>query len=249
MKQELEPLKVSALTNVESAQLVKHLLGDVATVRTTLSDAPLLIYLDGLNSGLAKMEPALIQVKKDEVTEKIKVADINRKDAFKALGKAIELGSLSDKSNELDAYHSLSIIYDVHKNARNRNYEGETLIVDALLNDLSAANLAEKVTLLGLQRYIDRLRSTNEIVKSISTDRSTARAQKEIYDTKNLRIDLYAIYDDFIHYVLAMAKAHNNAEFNGMLAIVNATRKLYADMLAKRGGKGNTSSTQVKTDA
>ena len=247
MKQELETLKMSLLTNIESAQLIKHLLGDLATIQTSLSDAPLLNYVRGLTTSLINLEPALVPVTKDDATTKVKAADKSRKEATKALGMAINQGSVSDDAAEQDAHHSLSIIFDAHKNNKSHNYEGETTLVDTLLNNLTAANLADKVAILGLQRYIDRLRNSNEAFKAIATDRSTAKAQKEVFDTKALRAELYATYDDFVHYVLAMSKAHNTTEFTSVLAMINATRKQYADMLAKRNGKNAAAANAEKT--
>jgi hypothetical protein len=47
---------------------------------------------------------------------------------------------------------------------------------------------------------------------------------------------MQVIYSDFCNYVLAMAKALNTPLFVNALNLLNAGRKYYADMLARRSG-------------
>lgn len=45
---------------------------------------------------------------------------------------------------------------------------------------------------------------------------------------------LKVTYTDMVEYVLSMAKPKNTDEFNQTLGLVNAVRKYFSDLLAKR---------------
>src|SRR5665647_3512993 len=91
-----------------------------------------------------------------------------------------------------------------------------------------------KVELLNIGRYIARMKNSNENFKNLFKGRTVTTAFTESYDLKTIRIELLAIYNEFTAYVLSMAKAHKTPLFISALALLNTTRKYYADLLARR---------------
>jgi len=245
MKPEISLLKVSMLTNLETGQLVKHLLGDIAVINPAIKDEIVIKYVSDLTTGLTNFESALVPIVKHEDSIKLKESDVNRKLALSAMSKCIDQASVSDNEAELAAHTSLSIIFDAHNKKKNINYESETINIDKLLTDLSVPALTDKIKTLGLQRYIDRLRACNEAYKLLAIDRSTTKAQKMLFDSKTLRANMLSVYDDLNHYVLAMVKAHNTTEFVTLLSTINATRKQYADTLAKHLGRNKAAAANA----
>jgi len=247
MKHELEVLRAVMLSNLEAGQLIKRHLSDFANNATAITDLPLQNYIARLNTSIADYEPALIQAQKSDATEKIRQADADRDLAISAFRNALRLYNSSDNAAEVDASTSLSIVFKTYKDLANLNYEAETLGIDRLVNDLNSPVNAPKVAALNLQRYIDRLISKNETFKTISGGRLTTDALTQSFDSKTLRIQLFNLYGEFTHYVVAMANALDTPEFTNLLALINTTRKYYADLLAKRNGKNNAADDKTTT--
>ena len=91
MKLKLEPLRLSGLTNMEAGQLLKRHLSDLATLDPQLlADAPFNTYLQALANHSVLFEKGLAQIRKNEETQKIEMADANRDKATVAYGRALK---------------------------------------------------------------------------------------------------------------------------------------------------------------
>jgi len=64
--------------------------------------------------------------------------------------------------------------------------------------------------------------------------RMVTTAMTESYDMKIVRKELQVIYNDFVSYVFAMAKATESQLFVTVLNLLNAARKYYADQMLSR---------------
>ncbi len=149
MKQSLEPLRVSMLTNMEGGQLMKRHLNDLRSIDPALlTDAPFTTYVQDLTGYAEKYEKALAQVRKNEETEKIMLADNVRDRALDAFGKALKLYAVSDDEAEVEASRGLRILLDTYKNLASTNYEAETIGIDKLVSELARPNYNSKISLL-----------------------------------------------------------------------------------------------------
>jgi hypothetical protein len=242
MKPLLEPLRVSMLTNMEGGQLMKRHLQDLQTLDPALlTDVPFTTYLQDLTSYAEKYEKALAQVRKNEETEKIMLADNVRDKALDAFGKALRLYAVSDDDAEVEASRGLGILFGPFKNLATLNYEAETIGIDKLVGELARPEHGAKISLLKMERYVTRIAVANEAFKTLFSGRMTAVALTETYDLKGIRSEMAIRYGEFCDYVLAMAKALNTPLFNTTLKLLNTSRKYYADQLARR--------TALKADA
>lgn len=208
MKLKLEPLRLSALTHMEAGQLLKRHLSDLATLNPELlTDAPFNAYIQALNTHSVLCEKGLAQIRKNEETQKIEMADANRDKATVAFGRALKLYAVSDVADEVEASRVLSILFDNTKNLPALSYEAETIAIDKLVGELEKDSYAPEIKLLQLDRYVLRMKTTNDQFKTLFGGRITTTAVTETYDMKTIRTDALKKYTDFANYVLAMAKA------------------------------------------
>ena len=235
MKQSLEPLRVSMLTNMEGGQLMKRHLNDLGTIDPALlTDVPFNAYVKDLTRYAAQYEKALAQVRKNEETEKIMLADNLRDRALDAFRKALKLYAVSDNEAEVEASRGLRILLDTYKNLASTNYEAETIGIDKLVSELARPNYNSKISLLKMERYVTRISNANEAFKTLFSGRMMTVATTETYDLKSIRSEMSIRYGEFCDYVLAMAKALNTPLFTTTLNLLNTARKYYADQLARR---------------
>ncbi|MBW8332114.1 MAG: hypothetical protein K0M40_08855 [Prolixibacteraceae bacterium] len=235
MMLKLEPVRTSDLTNMEAGQLIRRTLDDLATIDQALMiDVPLNAYLQDLTQQKGSYEKALAQIRKSEETEKIGLADKNRDKAVDAFGKALKLYGVSDDEAEVEASRGLNIVFTSFKGLADLNYEAETMAIDKLVNELESPAHAAKIGVLNMGRYVARLKTTNEAFKTLFANRLVTEASTETYDMKVIRAELLKKYADMANYVLAMAKALKSPLFLNALNLLNASRKYYSDMLARR---------------
>ena len=235
MKQILEPLTTSALTNMEAGQLFRRHLGDLSTIDASLLvDVPFNNYVQQIGNQAAVYENALAQVRKNEETQKIVDADAVRDKAVSAFSLALKLHATSDDPAEVEASRSLGILFGTYKNLAKLNYEAESLAIDKLTGELNSPAYSEKINYLHMSKYVARLSDTNNAFKNLFGGRMVTTAMNETFDMKAIRIDLQSTYTDFCNYVLAMAKATDNPLFANALNLLNTARKYYADLVARR---------------
>ncbi len=235
MKQILEPLSPSALTNMEAGQLFRRHLSDLATIDASLlTDAPFNTYVEQISNQSEVFENAIAQVRKNEETQKIVDADASRDKAVSSFNLALKLHASADDPAEVEASRSLSILFGIYKNMAKLNYEAESLAIDKLVSELNSPAYSEKITALYMTKYVTRLTDTNTTFKTLFSGRMVGTAMNETYDMKALRSEIQSTYSDFCDYVLAMAKALNTPLFTNALSLLNTARKYYADQLARR---------------
>lgn len=238
MKLILEPLTTSTLTNLEAGQLIRRHLTDWGTIDATLkTNAPLNKYFQSLTSKVEVYEKAILQVRKNEETERVVNADAARDKAITAFGFALKLYAVSDVDEELEASRSLGILFRSYKNLTKLNYEAETLALDKLTGELNSATYKSKVDSLNIGRYVTRMIDTNTAFKSLFSGRMVETATTETYNLKTVRLEMQTTYSEMCDYVLAMAKALNTPLFTSTLNLINTARKYYADLVARRTTK------------
>jgi hypothetical protein len=237
MKLKLEALRLAGLTNMEAGQFIRRNLEDLATIdQALLIDVPFNAYVQGITQQKELYESALAQVRKNEETEKIDLADKDRDKATDAFGRVLKLYAISDDPDEVEASRGLGIVFKNFKDIASMNYEAETLAIDKLVKELESPAHAVKIDKLNMGRYVTRLKTTNEAFKTLFGNRMVSTASTESYDMKIVRADLMKKYTDFANYVLAMAKALESPLFLQSLSIMNTARKYYSDLLARRNG-------------
>ena len=235
MEHLLQSLRNSALSNLEAGQLINRQLTDLGTIDPALlTDEPFNNYVLKLTTQSSIYEKAVAQIQKNDGTLNIAMADGKRDKSVSVCKRCIGMHSLSDDPAEVAASRSLGIIFNNFKNLQNFNYESETLAIDKLILDLEKPAAAQHVTTLGMERYVTQLKNDNQAFKTLFGSRIQTEAGIESFNMKSVRKETLTIYRDFCNYVLAMAKALDTPLFNQALDLINAGRKYYSDMLARR---------------
>jgi len=234
MSFELEPLRTSYLTHVEVGQLMNRLFADLGSIEPELRiDVPYNAYLTDLTALTTNFHKGLLQVQKNAETEKIVLSDRVRDKAVSALGAVLKLYALSNIPEEVEASRCLSLLFGPFKGLSSMNYEAETLAIDRLMADMTSPAYSDYTANLQLDSYISRISDANGNFKQLFTGRMVDTALAETYDMKLLRSELLKKYNDFVQYVLSMAKATNLPLFVTALDLLNNGRKYYNDLLAQ----------------
>ena len=235
MALKLQTVRTSDLTTMEAGQLINRHLNDLSTInQALLTDAPYNDYVQQLTAKSAIYQKALLQVRKNEETEKIAISDAIRDKAVDAFSKTLKLYAVSDDPAEVEASRVLGILLGSFKNLSRLNYEAESIGIDKLISELESVNYASNVSLLNIGRYVTRMKMSNQNFKTLFNNRMVTEATTETYDLQAIRKEMLKQYSEFTSYVLAMAKALDTPLFNTALTILNTARKYYADLLARR---------------
>jgi hypothetical protein len=241
MKKVLEALTLVKLTAREFGQHIKTIITNLNALgggAGFITDTSLLDYIKTLTDKNAVYDRAHGQVTKSDETAKIAAADKVRDAAISAAIRYLNVFELSELESEKAAFASLETLFNEYKGLQNWNFEEETNGIDKLVSDLQNPKYAPHVATINMGNYVERMRLRNQDFKVLFQKRTVETSTKVVYDVKALRDDLKTVYDDMTDYVLSMAKAKNTEEFNQSLTAINAVRKYYADLIAKRkGGK------------
>jgi len=247
MKYTLEPLSISLLSTMSVGQLIQRHLDDIAKILPAPTDVPLKAYIAKLTEKSQAYEKSIVVARKDEITTKVEAADADRDKALGNMGKALKLYKTSELAAEAEAAAGLLPVFNSYKNLANWTYEDETKGIDKLLADFASATNAKRVATLGIQRYIDRLKSTNATFKALTSGRTSAQVTSPHANTRQLRRELSETYNEMTSYIVALANATDKAEFATTLAYINTQRKYFADTLARQVGMkapGDTTTSQ-----
>jgi hypothetical protein len=231
----LETLDTSRLTHLEAGQLLRRHLADLSTIdRELATDAPYNQYVADLEDRVTGYEQGVARIQKNKDTENVKLADVGRDKAISALGRSVRVFEVSDVAEEVEAARVLNIVLGNLRNLSALNYEAETLAIDKLTGDLESEEYAGRVALLNIGRYVERLKAANQNFKTIFGSRIQGQAMEEVFDMKMFRTETFKKYNQFCSYVLAMANATQAPLFVTAVNLLNAGRKYYADLLARR---------------
>jgi len=239
----LQSLSITRLSNLEFGQHVKsirdNITGGGESVKG-LQDTVLQQYLDELNAKTLAYDKAMMQIAKSDETAKIVQADIVRDKALIFIQRYLNVFEFTPNQEQELAYLSLNTLLSKYKGVQKWNYEEESNALDSLITDLQSEKYSASAALIGMTEYIGRLQQSNDAFKTIFKGRTQEQSGKEVFDAKELKNDLKITYEKLINYVLVMATALDNEEFNTCLSIISTVRKYYSDMLAKRGAGGKS---------
>ena len=247
----LQSLSLTRLNNLEFEQHVKSIYTGIIEENESeseIKDASLIQYLNEMNLKSLAYDKSMLQIVKSDETAKIFRADETRDKALTCIQRHLSVFEFSPHTNQLLAFVSLNTLFSKYKGIQNWNYEKQTSGIDNLIADLQSEKYSDSAETIRMTEFAERLQTTNNDFKLLFNGRTHEQATKEVFDVKELRGALKISYENLINYVLAMAKAVNTDEFNQSLKIINAVRKYYSDMIAKRiSEKKTTAKTNSPT--
>lgn len=240
MKFTMQPLNASALTYAETGDLIARtiaMIGSIPPVMDRGNDSLLSKYLPELTLKHDAYNKALNQHGTDEKTVTVTKGDQVRDVALGNFKKAAKLGRNSDVEAEREASRVICTVLDKYKGIEKLNYGAETENICTLLNDLAAPAMAPHITSLNLQRYIDRLKITNDAFAALHDNRTISANVNAGIQVGRMRRELMLFYKETCLFVQAMANANDGGHYAQVLALINGVRKQYSDLLARRDAK------------
>jgi hypothetical protein len=237
---QLQTLSLTRLSVLEFGQHIKSVHTNIGLLgKDFVTDKALAGYLQELNTQTVGYDKAMLQITKSDETAKIVAADNRRDNAVTALTRQLLVYELSEDEAELLAYQSLATVVNTYKGIQRWNLEEETNGIDNLLADLVDSKYKPHVERLQMLPYVNRLEATNAAFKTLFNGRTQEASNKESYDVPAMRNQIKTVYEDMVAYVLSMAKAQKTEQYTKCLDVINAVRKYYHDLLAKRKSGSN----------
>jgi hypothetical protein len=236
---ELYSLNTTRLQHLEAGQFIIRFLTDFQNQNlNAASDAGFKTLYDSLQTQSPVFDAALMQVKAKAESELLMAQDNIRDKKITTLRRALSVFEHTDVSEELLAYKQIKIVLNTYKDIEHANFEAESLAIANLIAELRNTMHLPAVQTLGLAGHINNLETANETFKTTFNTRSTATINTTVYNTKQLRANIFNTYRDLAEYVFVMAKRTNTPFFAETLTALNYGRKYFADIIARRGGNG-----------
>ncbi len=239
MSVELVEINTASLGNLEYGQFIKEQTNQVGLLpANTIKDTTLISAIDKVKADSSEYEKGLVKVTKNKDTDEVKKDDHTRDISYYALGAAIHLGTLSNVEEEKVAAENLNNLYKTYGGSKvaSQNYWKESNSIDNLIEELESSKYSGDVALLGIGKYVTRLKTDNNAFKATFSARLKGETGKQYIDNKANREKLQDSYELLTGYVLYNAKL-KGGEFTTVLNILNASRKDIANLLAIREGK------------
>lgn len=228
-------LTLSYLRMPELSQFSQRFLDDLSASNLNVTSDPVLSKLVAdFKKALPPLQESLEQIRSSDKTKQLSKADRERDEDYAALKAGLRAFRTAKRETEQQAYQSLYHLLDQYKKSTKANYEEQTALLSALLSKLKATPYREQLRLLGLQRFVDNLTESNKTFNSIFASRSQEKLARVSYDRKALRNHLIASYKDLHDYSHILARVKGDKLYHDLVAILNNSRKYYADLLAKR---------------
>ncbi|MGP1500602.1 MAG: DUF6261 family protein [Bergeyella cardium] len=235
----LQKLLLTKLQNAEFAQFITRLLEDVSKANLDLNqDLNAKGLLDTIKSQSETYDKALMQVYANDESKKIAELDKIRDADLQSLKDSIKPYRTAKKEAEQKAYHSLKILFNQYKNLAKESYEEETKKLSILISQLKSDDYKNSVKELGIGKFVTEVETSNEAFDKLFSKRSSSALKKETYNTKKQRQELAETYRKFFSYIAVLAEVRDEPYYKSFLAVINNSRKYYADLLAKKGKPG-----------
>jgi hypothetical protein len=237
----LHAIGLARLSVLEFGQFMKSTTQNLSLLGAGfITDTNMLGFITSLNSQNANYDLAMLQIAKSDETKKLIQTDKARDQAISAIIRQLSVFELSEADAEYEAFTSLNNLMNTYNGIQKWNYEEETNGIANLHIELTNAKYGGHISTLNMGDLVERLLVKNNEFKNIFDNRMQETASKIVYDVKALRNELQDTYKDLSDYVLVMAKSQNTAQFNESLNVLNAVRKYYYDLLARRTPNNQT---------
>lgn len=232
----LENVHQSRMTLPEFSQFIERQLSELESQNALLTDAPMQQQITKLKVASTEFKEAILLVQKSSYTKQLAVLDLARDKAYLRYQKVLKSFALSDDVDEVASYEKLSVLQTTYNGIERLNYEAEGTHLSKFVTELESPVYSADIARLGLNRYVENVKSTNEAFNKIFDVRSFEAANKLVYGTMVLRKALQKQYDVFTGYVLSMARVIGTEPFITALKTINSVRAYYDDMLKRREG-------------
>ena len=194
-------------------------------------------------TGVEKMDDAYKLSRASEYTQQIADEDTRRDNLYTALKNQVLMYTRFDfdAAKKAAGMYLWNIIrkYGVDVN---ENYHEESGKLQQMLQEIEADNVAgQHITALGLTSLVSQLKTANEAVRTLLSQRNDERMMQEKAALANARNRADEAYRDLILMINAATVMEDDQEsiagLEGVISQVNELIKYYRQYVAPKGGK------------
>lgn len=238
---ELYPLSLSQLHFVESGEFIVRFLTDFEKQGHDITqDLEIKYFYDTLKAKSPQFNKSLLPIKAKAESQELAALDIARDRKISTLTRAYNVFEHTDSTAEQQAYWYLAPLFTTYSNVARMNFEAQSLAVDNMVEDLNSARYKTHADALLLGQHVARVFEANEAFKAKFNDRSARSIEEEDLNAKQLRNEIFEVYNEAADYVQVMAKRKKTAYYQDILRTLNDGREYYANILARRNGGNDT---------
>ncbi|EGQ17164.1 hemagglutinin protein HagC, partial [Prevotella dentalis DSM 3688] len=144
--------------------------------------------LGSLETAVAEEDKALNQPRTEPNTQKMREADERRDRSYQALRLAVALHLHSTDAPTLAAAEAVNRVMEAYPNVTASNYDKETGLIRNLVADLGTDDVAQHVTKIDADLYVNRLEMDNTVfdklfhaqLKTAATDRALSAVLRRV---------------------------------------------------------------------
>ena len=193
-------------------------------------------------AGVAKVDEAYKISHSSEYTQQIADEDTRRDILYTALKKQVQMYTkfTFDMEKKAAATYLWNIIKKYNVDV-NENYSEESVKLQQMLQEMEDDNVAGgHITALGLTSLVTQLKTSNEAVRTLLSQRNDERMQKEKAALANARNAADEAYRELVLKLNASAVIEDNTEgIEGVISQVNELIKYYRQYVLPKYGKGD----------
>ena len=193
-------------------------------------------------SGIAVMHDAYKLSRASEFTQQIADEDTRRDNLYTALKNQVQMYTRFDFDAEKKAAGTyLWNIIRKYGIDVNENYHEESGKLQQMIQELEADNVAgQHITALGLTSLLSQLKTANEAVRTLLSQRNDERMTQEKAALANARNAVDERYRDLVLMINAATAMEDETEgLEGVISQVNELIKYYRQYVAPKGSGGS----------
>jgi len=197
-------------------------------------------------ASIVAMDDAYKLSRASEYTQQIADEDTRRDNLYTALKNQVQMYTRFDFDTEKKAAGTyLWNIIRKYGVDVNENYHEESGKLQQMIQELEADNVAgQHITALGLTSLLSQLKTANEAVRTLLSQRNDERMSQEKAALANARNVVDERYRDLVLMVNAAAAMEDETEgLEGVISQVNELIKYYRQYVAPKGGSSTGSET------
>ena len=193
-------------------------------------------------AGVERMDDAYKLSHASEFTKQIADEDTRRDSLYLALKNQVNMFKRFDFDTEKQA--AATYLWNIMKKYGvdvDENYHEESVKLQQMLQELEADNVAgQHITALGITSLIAQLKTANEAVRTLLSQRNDERMMQEKAALANAREEADQTYRDLVLMINATAAIGSDPHlFDEVISQVNELIKYYRQYVAPKGTGGS----------
>ncbi|HFI0256379.1 TPA: DUF6261 family protein [Streptococcus suis] len=234
----VKPLPLQKLDNINFYQLNSRSLKTLEQSQIPFSqDNHLTLAIDKWHVAFSQYKKAINQDKGKELTKKIQDANQLRNSDFSIFKRSLSAFETSRRQAEMTAYSELSQIVKPFREIHRLDYEKESLELDKLFNRLSTSEAVEHIETLGLKRFFENLKESQQEFETVFSNTTDIRSKANRYDTYQIRKELQSAYLRVLKLCEILMELHGQSLYSELIILFNTSRQYYIEQLSHHSNK------------